>query len=194
MTLIRVVPESVQRYGHEAQSIFDSMHSSLVGLVNEVVAVRYFGPNAVAFKTQSGQMATDFANRLHTDMAAMAEAVRTSTSNIAASLGGAPISIRLDSRTLVPPTPQTVDYVDVDTSALESLVPVINNRFESLRQGLASNLAKLGATEWDGNAKRSAFDSVSNFTGSANTKCGEAEQSIVTYVRSQLQAVVAADR
>jgi hypothetical protein len=140
MTLIRVNPESVQRYGSEAQSIFDGMHGSLVAHVNEVVAVRYFGPNAVAFKTECGRLAADFANRLHADMGAMADAVRTSTSNIAASLGGAPIVIRLDPRAIVPPTPQTVDYVDVDTAALDVLVPVIGQRFEALRQGLTDHL------------------------------------------------------
>ncbi len=194
MTLIRVNPESVQRYGSAAQSIFDGMHSSLVAHVNEVVAVRYFGPNAVAFKTECGRLAADFANRLHADMGAMADAVRTSTSNIAASLGGAPIVIRLDPRAIVPPAPQTVDYVDVDTAALDALVPVIGQRFEVLRQGLSDHLARLRATDWEGNAKLSAVDTVSSFTASARTTCDAAEQSVVAYVRSQLQAVLAADR
>ena len=88
--------------------------------------MRYFGPNAVAFKTESGRLAAEFANRLHADMGAMADAVRTSTSNIAASLGGAPIAIRLDPRPIAPPTPQSVDFVDVDTAALESLLPAIS--------------------------------------------------------------------
>jgi hypothetical protein len=91
MTLIRVNPESVQRYGFEAQSIFDEMHAGLAGLVDLVVAVHYDGPNAVAFKTECGRLASDFANRLHVDMSAMAEAVRASTSNIAAALGGSPV-------------------------------------------------------------------------------------------------------
>lgn len=194
MTLIRVNPESVQRYGAEAQSIFDGMHGALVGLVNEAVAVRYFGPNAVAFKTECGRLAADFANRLHADMGAMADAVRTSTSNIAASLGGSPIVIRLDPRAIVPPTPQAVDYVDVDTAALEALVPAIGQRFESLRQGLTDHLGRLQSTDWEGNAKLAAIDAVSTFTASARTKCDAAEQSIAAYVRNQLEAVVAADR
>ena len=84
MTLIRVDPESVRGYGREAQGIFEQIHDALVRLVDDVVAVRYFGPNAVAFKTECGRVAADFANRLHVDMAAMADAVRRSTSNIAA--------------------------------------------------------------------------------------------------------------
>ena len=46
MTLIRVNPESVRSYGSQAQSLFESMTTSLDRLVNDVVAVRYFGPNA----------------------------------------------------------------------------------------------------------------------------------------------------
>ena len=58
-------------------------------------------------------------------MQAMAEAVRTSTTNIAAALGGSPISIRLDPRPITPPTPAAVDFVDVDTAALEALTPIV---------------------------------------------------------------------
>jgi hypothetical protein len=194
MTLIRVNPESVRRYGADAQHTFDTIHASLVSMVNEVVGVRYFGPNAVSFKTECGRLSADFANRLHRDMAAMADAVRTSTTNIASSLGGAPIAIRIDHRPITPPTPQTVDYVDVDTAALEGLLPAVNTRFEALRAGLTDNLAKLQATDWQGNAKLAAIDAVGSFTASARTTCDTAEQSIVSYVRSQLQAVVAADR
>jgi hypothetical protein len=194
MTLIRVNPESVRRYGAEAQNTFDTMHASLVSMVNVLVGVRYFGPNAVAFKTECGQMSADFANRLHVDMAAMADAVRTSTTNIASSLGGAPIAIRIDPRPITPPTPQTVDYVDVDTAALEAILPVVRSRFDSLRTGLTGNLTRLQATDWQGNAKLAAIDAVGSFTSSARQKCDAAEQSIVAYVRSQLQAVVAADR
>ena len=194
MTVIRVNPDSVRSYGNAAQGIFDAMQTSLVSLVNEVVAVRYFGPNAVQFKTEAGRMAAEFANKLHADMAAMADAVRTSTSNIAAALGGAPISIRIDPKPIVPPTPQVVDYVDVDTSALESLMPSITSRFTALRDGLTSNLTQLQSTDWEGNAKLTAIDAVSSFTASAKSKCDSGEQSLTSYVRSQLQSVVAADR
>lgn len=194
MTLIRVNPASVRQYGTEAQSIFDGMHTSLVDLVNQAVEVRYFGPNAVTFKTECGRMAADFANRLHLDLAAMADTIRVSTSNIAASLGGAPISITVDARPIVPPSPQVVDYVDVDTSALEGLMPVVSNRFDSLRQSLTTNLNRLQGTDWEGNAKLQAVDAVAQFTASARTKCDSADTAVTSYIRNQLQMVVAADR
>jgi hypothetical protein len=194
MTLIRVNPASVRTYGTQAQSLFEQMHQSLVQLVDEVVAVRYFGPNAVAFKTEAGRLAADFANKLHLDMAAMADAVRVSTSNIAASLGGAPIVIHIDSRPIVPSAPATVDYVDVDTAALEGIVPVVSSRFTSLRTDLTSNFQRLQQTDWEGMAKLSAVDAVGGFTTAARQKCDTAEQSMADYVRRQIDAVVTADR
>ncbi len=194
MTVVRVDPASVRSYGTQAQGIFDTMHGELVSLVNDVVAVRFFGPNAVAFKTDCGKVAADFANKLNADMGAMADAVRTSTSNIAASLGGTPITIQLDSKAITPPSPETVDYVDVDTSALEALIPVVTQRFTALRTGLKDNLGKLQATDWEGNAKIAAVDSVSGFTTSAQAKCDSAEQSVTGFIQRQIEAVTAADR
>ena len=193
MTLIRVNPESVQTYGHEAQTIFDGMHSALVTMVNNVVDVRYFGPNAVSFKTECGTIAADFANKLHMDIAAMAEAVRTSTSNIAASLGGAALTITVDNKPITPPTPETVDYVDVDTAALDGLTSTVTTHFSTLRTSLSSHMTKLTSTDWEGNAKIAAVDAVGGFTTSAQSKCDTAEQSITKYITSQIEAVTSAD-
>jgi hypothetical protein len=194
MTLIRVEPESIRRYGHTAQATFDDMHGSLVGLVHQVVAVRYFGPNAFTFKSEVGRLAAEFANRLHLDMQAMAEAVRISTTNIAAALGGSPISIRLDPRPITPPAPAVVDFVDVDTAALEALIPVVVDRFEALRHGLAANTSQLQATDWQGNAKRSVVDAVSRVSASARGRCDSAEAAITSFIHRQLESVLAADR
>ena len=194
MTLIRVEPDSIRRYGFSAQSIFDGMHGSLVELVNQVVAVRYFGPNAFTFKSEVGRLAADFANRLHLDMQAMSEAVRTSTTNIAAALGGSPISIHLDARPITAPSPAAVDFVDVDTAALEAVIPVVTDRFEALRHGLATNLSQLEATDWQGNAKRTVVDAVGRVTAAARARCDSSEAAITSFVRRQLESVLAADR
>lgn len=194
MTVIRVDPDSVRSYGRQAQAAFETMHRSLVELVDEVVAVRYFGPNAVVFKTGCGRIAADFANRLHLDMGAMADAVRRSTSNIAAALGGEPIHIQIDSRPISPPVPVTVDYVDVDTAALEAIVPVVARRFTELRSGLAGNFQRLQATDWEGNAKLAAVDAVGRFTTSARAKCDTTERDLAGFINRQVQTAVAADR
>jgi hypothetical protein len=194
MTLIRVNPASVRSYGVQAQSEFDAMTTALERLVDDVVAVRYFGPNAVAFKTECGRLAADFGNRLHRDMAAMADAVRRSTSNIAASLGGEPISLQLATRSIVAPTPAAVDYVDVDTAALEAAVPVVVRHFAAVRNGLTRHLERLRQTDWEGNAKLHAVDAVAGFTTSAHQTCDAAEQALTGHIRNQLESVLAADR
>jgi hypothetical protein len=194
MTLVRVNPASVHAYGTQAQAEFEAMTVSLDRLVGDVVAVRYFGPNAVSFKTECGRLAAEFGNKLHRDMAAMADAVRRSTSNIAASLGGQPISIAVSNTPIVPATPPTVDYVDVDTTALEAIVPVVASHFASIRDGLTRHFQKLQATDWEGNAKLAAVDAVGGFTTSAHQSCDTSQQSLTTYIRHQVESVVAADR
>jgi hypothetical protein len=194
MTLIRVNPESVRSYGTQAQSLFEAMTASLDRLVDDVVAVRYYGPNAVAFKSECGRLGAEFGNKLYADMGAMAEAVRRSTSNIAASLGGSPISIHLANTAIVAPTPESVDFVDVDTAALEALVPVVGTHFTSIREGLTDHFQRLQQTDWEGNAKLAAVDAVGGFTTSARQSCDTAEQALTTYIRNQVQSVVAADR
>ena len=143
MTVIRVDPHSVRAYGRGAQAAFDAMHASLVRLVDDLVAVRWFGPNAVACKAHSGRLAAEFAHRMHVDLAAMADAVRTSTSNIAAALGGGPIQLHIDQRPITPPAPVAVDHVDVDTAALEAMIPLVAQRFDELRGQLAAFAVRL---------------------------------------------------
>jgi hypothetical protein len=194
MTLIRVNPESVRGYGLQAQQIFEEIHASLVALVDAVVQVRYFGPNAVAFKSECGRVAADFAARLHADMASMADAVRRSTSNIAAALGGEPIAIQLDGRPIQPPIPTAVPYVDVDTTALEALVPVVARHFTALADALTSHLQRLQATDWEGNAKLASVDAVLGFTSSARRQCSTAEETLTSFINGQIETVVTADR
>lgn len=194
MTVIRVNPQSVQQYGSDAQAKFDAIRSELVALVNAVTEVRYFGPNAVDFKTKSGQLAADFANKLNLDLGAIADAVRVSTSNIAASLGGAPVTISVNGSAIAPPAVATVDYVDVDTSALDSLRGVVDQKFATITSLFDAHLQKLQGTDWTGNAREQAVVAVQGFTNAAKTKCGEAQQSLNQYITKQVTSVTTADK
>ncbi len=194
MTVVRVNPQSVRAYGTDAQAKFDAIRTELVGLVNAVTEVRYFGPNAVDFKTKSGQIAADFANKLNQDLGAIADAVRVSTSNIAASLGGAPVSISVNGATISPPAVATVDYVDVDTSALDGLRTNVDRHFSAINSLFDGHLQKLVATDWTGNAREQALGAVRTFTNAAKTKSTEAQQSLNTFITKQVQSVVTADK
>lgn len=192
-TIVRVHPESIAEYGRQAQGVFDSIRATLEQLVRDVVDVRYFGGNAVMFKTQAGALAVDFANRLHADLAAMAGAVTASTTNIAHSLGGQPITITVNANPITAPMPVDPGFVDVDTSALSDLKGTVTARFEALGASLQTNLDALVATDWMGQAKVNAESQVGEFTSSAKAKCAEAQTSITDFITNQLTSVTSAD-
>lgn len=194
MTVIRVNPQSVRNYGTSAQSCFDEMRDALVQAVDQVATVHYFGPNATSFKQQSGALAASFANQLSQSMQSMASAVQASTSSIASSLGGAPVSIAVQTTQITPPDVATVDYVDLDTSALEALKPQIAARFSALQAGLDRNLAALSGTDWTGNAKDTAVQQVKAYTTKSKQSCDEAQRSLQQFIDNQLSSAIAADR
>jgi hypothetical protein len=194
MTVVRVNPASVRQYGNAAETTFGEIRTELVNLVNAATQVRYFGPNAVSFKTHSGQLAADFANKLNKDIAQISHAVRASTSAIAGSLGGEPIVIDVNVSPITPPGVESVDYVDVDTSALESLTGTVNGHFGRITGLFDQHLQKLLATDWEGNAKVQASTAVQGFTSQAKTTAEQAQASLNKYINGQLQAVTAADK
>lgn len=193
MTVIRVNPQSVQAYGTDAQQRFELIRAQLVSLVDAVVGVRFYGPNAVDFKTKAGQLAADFANQLNRGMGATADAIKASTSAIAASLGGAPVVIAVNGQPITPPAVETVDYVDVDTSALETLQTTVDRHFAVITENLDGHLQKLMTTDWQGNAREQAAGAVQSFTTSAKSNAATSQQSLKSYITQQIQSVTQAD-
>lgn len=194
MTIIRVNPSSIQAYGADAQDKFNMIRAELDKLVAECADVRYFGANAVQFKTQCGQLAADFATQLVQKMGAIADVVRSATSNIASSLGGTPISISVDGATVAVPSVPAVDYVDVDTAALEGLIPRVSASFSKIDELFDAHLQKLSSTDWEGNAKDEAVNTVRNFTGNAKASSGDSRTKVTSFVQSQIDNVLKADR
>lgn len=194
-TKIRVEPRSVKQYGTKAQGRFNGIRKDLVGLVQDVATVHYFGPNAEQFKKSSAEMAADFSARLLKDIAAIADAVRGATSGIAGSLGGQPINIKVDGSSVPVPAIKKGDgSVDVDLTGLEQLTPAVKARFAKIDAELKGHLADLRGTDWTGNAKTSTVDGVARFTTAATQKSAEAQKAIVDYIRQQIAATRQADR
>jgi hypothetical protein len=195
VSVIRVNPESVRRYATTATEHLGQCRVQLEGLVRSAVEVRYYGPNAVTFKTECGRLAAEYSTQLLHDISQIADAVGASTSNIAGSLGGAPIAIAVDGSPLTaPPVPADDGSVDVDVSALEALKPVVTAHAASVRSALADHLTDLRATDWEGSAKAAAVDAVARFTSAAQTRATEAETQINAVVDRQINSVLAADR
>jgi hypothetical protein len=195
MTVIRVNPESVRNYATNATELFGNSRTQLESLISAVVEVRYYGPNAVGFKTQAGQMAADFSTQLLNDFTAIAGAVQASTTAIASSLGGTPVTISVDGTPLTAPVvPPADETVDVDTSALEGLKPVVTQYLSAVSQALTDHLTSLQGTDWEGTAKTTAVETVSTYATTAQTRVTEAETAIKGYIDSQISSVTAADR
>ncbi|HEU5001251.1 MAG TPA: hypothetical protein VFW71_00535 [Actinomycetota bacterium] len=195
MPVIRVNPDSIRQYAAAAQGQFDAVRSELVGLVDDAVGVRYFGPNAVDFKSHCGQMAADFSLRLGQDLGHIADAVRAATSAVSASLGGAPISIAVNGAALpVPPVPRGDGSVEIDPTGLEALKPVVTRHISAIVDQISAHLRTLQGTDWEGQAKQSAVSAVSGFTSAAQSRANEAQTSITSYIDAQISDVMARDR
>jgi post-segregation antitoxin (ccd killing protein) len=195
MSVIRVDPASIRQYAATAQGQFDSIRSELQGLVNDAVNVRYFGPNAVQFKTRCGQMAAEFGARIGRDLSEIADAVRSSTTAIATSLGGSPISISVNGAPLpVPPVPAGDGAVEIDTTGLDGLKPAVARHISAISSTLSAHLRHLQATDWQGQAKDAAVAAVASFTNRAAGAAADAQQAITGYIDAQVASVMAMDR
>lgn len=192
---IRVNPGSVRSYGSSAQETFGNIRTSLESLCSDVVAVDYYGPNAVQFKTKCGELASNLANALTIDMGKIADAVKTTTSNIAASLGGPPVDIQFNgSQVQAPAVPQGDDSVGVNLPALEGMKGTTKSYFSSISDQFTSHLTSLQNTDWTGTAKDNAVSAVTTFTNSAKGKVEEAANEMATYIDTQIQATDRANR
>ena len=195
MSVVRVNPESVRQYATKASERFAASRTELDALVRSAVEVRYFGPNAFAFKTECGQMAAGYSTQLLADFVQIAQAVSASTGNIAASLGGAPVTISVDGSPVpVPQVPPAGDVFDVDVTALEALKPVITRHIAAVQLALGEHLSSLTATDWEGVAKTAAVQAVTTFTTMAKAKATEAETQVNALITAQIASVTAADR
>ena len=190
MSDVRVNPPSVRSYGVSAQESFGAIRQSLEGLVSDAVAVDYYGPNAVQFKTKCGQLAADLANALTQDMTKIADAVKTTTSNIAASLGGGPVDIQFNGSQISPPAvPQGDESVGVNLPALEGMKATANSHFTAVSEQFTNHLQSLQNTDWVGTAKENAVGAVAGFTNSAKAKIQEANTEMTTYIDQQIEQV-----
>lgn len=192
---IRVNPPSVQNFGRQAQELFGQIRIELEGLVNDAVAVPYYGPNAESFKTECGQLGTSFAHALTADLRSIADIVQTVTTNIAHSLGGAPIVIEFNGGQISPPAVPTGDgSLGINTAALESFKNAGEARLRRVSELLNTNLANLRSTDWTGNAKEQAVGGVGDYTGKANSKVEETRTALVNAVDEQIKVARLADQ
>lgn len=190
MSDVRVEPGSVRAYGTTAQETFGSIRTSLETLVSDAVAVDYYGPNAVEFKTKCGQLAADLANALTTDMTKIADAVKTTTSNIAFALGGPPIDIQFNGAQISPPAVPAGDgSVGANMPALEGFKGTAKSHFTAITEQFSNHLSSLQGTDWVGTAKDNAVGAVTGFTNGAKSKVEETNTQMNTFIDKQIEEI-----
>ncbi len=190
MSQVRVNPPSVRSYGNTAQETFGSIRTALEALVSDAVSIDYYGPNAVDFKTKCGQLAADLANALMTDMANISDAVKATTSNIAAALGGPPIDIQFNGSQISPPAvPAGDESVGANLPALESFKGTAKGHFTAISEQFNNHLSALQGTDWVGTAKDNAVGAVTGFTNSAKSKIDETSSEMAGYIDKQIEEI-----
>lgn len=195
MSNVRVNPPSVRAYGVSAQETFGSIRTSLETLVSDCVSVDYYGPNAVDFKNKCGQLASELANALTQDVGKICDAVKTTTSNIAASLGGGPVDIQFNGSPINPPAvPQGDESVGANLPALEGMKATANTHFTAISEQFTNNLTALKNTDWVGTAKENAVGQVTSFTTQAKAKIQETNTEMNTYIDKQIEEINKANK
>jgi uncharacterized protein YukE len=193
-SVIRVDPQSIRSYAGAAQGHFDGMHAELQRLIAAVAGVNYHGQNAFQFKSAISDLAVEFANKFTKDMGAIADHIRVVTSNIVGSLGGQPVVITVEGKPISRPAIEKVDYVQVDTAALDGLTPVVKGHFQSLTDYLDQHLRALENTDWQGNAKQQVVATIRDYTHKMRANADDCNSQIGQAIRNQVASALEADR
>jgi hypothetical protein len=128
-------------------------------------------------------------------MTKIADAVKTTTSNIAASLGGPPVDIQFNGSTITPPTvPAGDESVGANLPALEGMKSTANGHFTAISEQFTDHLTSLQQTDWVGTAKENAVSAVTTFTNQAKAKIQEANTEMNTYIDKQIEEIGRANR
>jgi hypothetical protein len=194
-SLKRVNPADVSAYGTAAQGYFDSIYTALTTLCSDVVGVHYYGTNAYQFKYDAGELAEAFARGMAKDLGSLADGIRATTSNIAGSLGGQPISITVSGKEINAPAPQADTGIqEVDVTALSDLITTVGTRFTEINDAMNGHKDRLVNTDWKGDAKDGTVELVANWTTNAQTKSSDAQTKLVDFINQQIDKVNEADK
>lgn len=187
---IHLNPASVKSYAQSAQESFQHIRTTLEQLVNDAVAVKYYGENARDFKTKCGQIAVELANDLTTDMGRISESIKTATTNISQALGGNPVIIEFNGSTVQQPAvPADDGTVGASVAQLESFKGTVKTHFDAISDAFTEHLNALVRTEWTSTAKDNAVAGVRSFTEGAKTKVGNTSSEMISVIDTQSEVL-----
>jgi hypothetical protein len=182
--------EEVRGFLRGAPEIFADVRADLEGLVREVVNVPYFGPNATWFKQRCGEIAVELSNALVRDIQAISDAVRTTASDFAESMGGERVTITFDGSPIsAPGVPPATDVLQVDLVALEELKSLIAQRLGAVGGAVSRLNERIRAVHarfprWD-----NLVQEVDSFSTKARSRLEELGQNLNGVIDGQIESV-----
>lgn len=193
-TIKRVGLDSLQKYPGQATAHATNITSMLNEMIKAVVGVHYYGPNAFNFKTQAGQLAEKWAEGFLTTFLNFTDAVTKSTTNISGAMGGATVNNSFAADAITAPAAEPDrGVVDVDTSALDTLVGSVASSFDAVRSEIDGHLRTVQSLDWVGNAQKTAMDMAQAMTVKLKQSAADGQSSIVDFINKQKASVEAAD-
>lgn len=193
-TFKRVGLESVQAYPGQATAHATAITATLNSMVKSVVEVQYFGPNAFNFKTQAGQLAEKWAEGFLTTFLNFTDAVTKSTTNISGSLGGNAVNNSFAADAIVAPAAEPDrGFVEVETTALDTLISTVASQFDAVRTEIDSHLNTVRSLDWAGNAQQKAIEMAEMMTSKLKESANTGQTSIVEFINKQKSTVEEAD-
>ncbi|HWL45025.1 MAG TPA: hypothetical protein VNQ73_18925 [Ilumatobacter sp.] len=195
MAVKRINPASIKKYGDTATEQFKSIHTNLESLVTKCATVHYRGTNATEFKTKASDLAAQYATDTQKNMNAIAEAVQMLTTALSKSMGGVSVTVSLPRASAIqrPSITREAQVEELDTTALETLIPDVQSLFSKIEGTFDAHLRAFSGTDWQSDTKNKSEAEIRKFTTDAKQVANESQQAIVKYVRSQIDAVKAAD-
>jgi hypothetical protein len=190
----RVGLESVQGYPGQASAHATTITTTLNSMIKSVVEVQYFGPNAFNFKTQAGQLAEKWAEGFLTTFLNFTDAVTKSTTNISGSLGGNAVNNSFAADAIKAPAAEPDrGFVEVETTALDSLIGTVGGYFDAVRSEIDSHMRTVESLDWAGNAQQKAIGMAQQMTATLKESANTGQTSIVEFISKQITSVDEAD-
>lgn len=182
--------EEIREYLRGAPQHFAEIRTDLESLVHEVVQVRYHGPNATAFKQRCGEIGVDLSNALVREISEIADAVQSTASDFAQSMGGERIAIPFDGSPIsAPAVPPATDMFEVDLVALDELKSTIAQRLGAVGETVTRLNERIRAVHasfprWD-----NLVHEIGSFSTKARTRLEELGQSLNGAIDAQIESV-----
>jgi hypothetical protein len=120
--------------------------------------------------------------------------VTKSTTNISGSLGGNAVNNSFAADAIKAPAAEPDrGFVEVETTALDSLIGTVGGYFDAVRSEIDSHMRTVESLDWAGNAQQKAIGMAQQMTATLKESANTGQTSIVDFISKQITTVDEAD-